>query len=842
MPTSTPRTLPRGRARTATLFVTLLLALGGLFLASPATAADARQSYNLPPGDAEQTLRVFSEQSRQQILYPPNEVSGVQTNAVRGDYTPREALDAMLAGTILQAEVDTRTGAFTVRRKAPAAAPTASATDSEPSAEPERVVQMSSFEVTTTQGSGYTASTAATAFKTDQPLMDIPQGDIVVTSDFIKDIAYENNTDVLQYFGVNQLIQGALMQMRGTSIQSNPYLDEMITHSFYEDNAIIDSYEVVKGPAETMYVGAGLAGVVLETTKKPLPFNQYTLTAGVDQWGLYRFTGDFTGPIGTLGDFAFGYRLVMVFQHGNEYFYNTNDNRQVIFPEIGIKYKATTVRIYYNYQRINGQPGLGFMTPTGQLETAMGWRGANQYGPSNQQGYWAGRTLYAEILQKISDNWESRLSAANWRYMVDGPGEYPDSVNFDNNTETWGENRGDEHWENWTVLDDYQGRYQMGPDNWKMSNTDAFGFAYNSAVDKQFYYDTAAFPYPNGAPGGTATVPFNSPAALAALIAAPANLTPPPPAALWTSEAYANDIQVQTAAIYWQHTIDPIPNWLTLIAGFTWDSVATQSVTNWAVLPWQGTNISLSQWVHRLGAVVHLTRAVSLYALDSTNFLVPSGATLQNGDLAPPQLGKGTELGLKWNFFNGRLSGEAAWFKLVTTNGLNRAAGINPVTGVEYAAVIGSLTEEGVDGDASFVIVPGWQLIGSWYAGHEVDPFGQPVAFSNDNSLSVFTRYDFPKDGMLRGLSFGGGLSRTGGRYMSTGGLESSTYVIPPVVKVQSGTMVNAFVSYSPNKHWIFRVSVANLLDKEFPIATESPLYFDPSEPRDFSFAASYKF
>jgi outer membrane receptor protein involved in Fe transport len=375
-----------------------------------------------------------------------------------------------------------------------------------------------------------------------------------------------------------------------------------------------------------------------------------------------------------------------------------------------------------------------------------------------------------------------------------------------------------------------------------MSNTDAFGFAYNSAVDKQFYYDTAAFPYPNGAPGGTATVPFNSPAALAALIAAPANLTPPPPAALWTSEAYANDIQVQTAAIYWQHTIDPIPNWLTLIAGFTWDSVATQSVTNWAVLPWQGTNISLSQWVHRLGAVVHLTRAVSLYALDSTNFLVPSGATLQNGDLAPPQLGKGTELGLKWNFFNGRLSGEAAWFKLVTTNGLNRAAGINPVTGVEYAAVIGSLTEEGVDGDASFVIVPGWQLIGSWYAGHEVDPFGQPVAFSNDNSLSVFTRYDFPKDGMLRGLSFGGGLSRTGGRYMSTGGLESSTYVIPPVVKVQSGTMVNAFVSYSPNKHWIFRVSVANLLDKEFPIATESPLYFDPSEPRDFSFAASYKF
>src|ERR1700691_2588227 len=82
--------------------------------------------------------------------------------------------------------------------------------------ENERVVKMSAFEVTTTQGSGDVATTAATAFKTDQPLMDIPQGDVVVTNDFIKDLGYENYTDVLQYFGVFQNIQGANMQMRGS--------------------------------------------------------------------------------------------------------------------------------------------------------------------------------------------------------------------------------------------------------------------------------------------------------------------------------------------------------------------------------------------------------------------------------------------------------------------------------------------------------------------------------------------------------------------------------------------------------------------------------------------------
>ena len=371
-------------------------------------------------------------------------------------------------------------------------------TDSDQQSSANQIVQMSTFEVTTTQGSGYVASTTASAFKTNQSLMDIPQGDIVVTNDFIKDIGYENNTDVLQYFGVQQLIQGALMEMRGSSIQTNPYVDDMITHSFYEDDALMDSYEVIKGPSQSLYVGAALSGIVQENTKKPLPFEQNILTASIDQWGLYRFTVDTTGPIGKVGEFAFGYRVVLVYEHGNEYFYNTADDRSAIFPEIGIKYKNTTIRAYYDEQRLNGQPGLAFLTPSGAIEGAMGWKASNQYGPSNTPDEWSGRTLYVSISQKISDNWESKLSAANWKSIEDGPFEYPDSVNFDNGTETWGEERGDEHWENWTVLDDYQGHYELGPDNWQMKQTDAFGFMYTSATDKQFYFDTAPFPYPNG--------------------------------------------------------------------------------------------------------------------------------------------------------------------------------------------------------------------------------------------------------------------------------------------------------------------------------------------------------
>ena len=199
------------------------------------------------------------------------------------------------------------------------------------------------------------------------------------------------------------------------------------------------------------------------------------------------------------------------------------------------------------------------------------------------------------------------------------------------------------------------------------------------------------------------------------------------------------------SSIYWQHTIDVIPNWLTLVAGLDWATITTQTILNWAVLPFQATDSPVSQTLHRLGAVLHLTNQISIYALDSTNFTPAfGGEILENGSLPPPEVGKGTELGLKFNFLGGKISGESAWFKMVTTNALNSDAG-SFANGLAYSAIIGSVTEEGVDGDAAFAILPGLQVIGSFYAGHEIDPYGNPTPRSFDNSWGTFVRYDFPK-------------------------------------------------------------------------------------------------
>ena len=97
-----------------------LAAFCALTLATAVFAAASKKNFDLPAGDAVQTLKVFSEQSGEQIVYPVEQIRGQRTNAVRGELTAREALDAMLAQTGLVAVQDEKTGAFAVKKTAPA--------------------------------------------------------------------------------------------------------------------------------------------------------------------------------------------------------------------------------------------------------------------------------------------------------------------------------------------------------------------------------------------------------------------------------------------------------------------------------------------------------------------------------------------------------------------------------------------------------------------------------------------------------------------------------------------------------------------------------------------------
>ena len=105
--------------------ISVLVWLGGveaLFAQSP----DQRMTYDLPTGDATQTLRRFAEISGKQVFYMVDVVRGVTTNPVRGELSPREALERMVERTPLGITVDPASEALMIYRETIAPSPAVS--------------------------------------------------------------------------------------------------------------------------------------------------------------------------------------------------------------------------------------------------------------------------------------------------------------------------------------------------------------------------------------------------------------------------------------------------------------------------------------------------------------------------------------------------------------------------------------------------------------------------------------------------------------------------------------------------------------------------------------------
>jgi len=85
--------------------------------------------FTVDAGDAGATIKLFAKQANVQVMFPTEQMVGVSTNAVAGDFTPREALVRMLAGTPFVVIEDPDSGALAVKRAKSPAAPVPAAAD-----------------------------------------------------------------------------------------------------------------------------------------------------------------------------------------------------------------------------------------------------------------------------------------------------------------------------------------------------------------------------------------------------------------------------------------------------------------------------------------------------------------------------------------------------------------------------------------------------------------------------------------------------------------------------------------------------------------------------------------
>ncbi|MBL9187414.1 MAG: TonB-dependent receptor [Opitutaceae bacterium] len=335
--------VPRHPSRFWPLLVAVLFVA-----ASPAAAAaGVPMAFDLPAGEAAVTLKRFGAQAKREIMFPAAAVAGVRTHAVQGEFTPRAALELMIARTGLTAAEDDLTGALMIFRAVPApAAPQDSKPDPKPKppdppmtrktplallgallaaviapaqnapasatasdAAKTEAIMLSEFRVDTSKDRGYLATNATTGTRLNMAIKDIPLPVEVITREFIEDIGAFDIKEALDYSAgiVQETVTtsnnftfspsgsgnaGSVTRdtpgftVRGLNTRS--FLRSGFRQDTVTDNINVDRMEVARGPQALLYGVASLGGVVNIAPRYPRATPRQDLRLGYGSFGFAR--------------------------------------------------------------------------------------------------------------------------------------------------------------------------------------------------------------------------------------------------------------------------------------------------------------------------------------------------------------------------------------------------------------------------------------------------------------------------------------------------------------------------------------------------------------------------
>ena len=272
------------------------------------------------------------------------------------------------------------------------------------------------------------------------------------------------------------------------------------------------------------------------------------------------------------------------------------------------------------------------------------------------------------------------------------------------------------------------------------------------------------------------------------------------------------DRRIDFYGVYLQDMISFGAHWKLLLGG-RYDMVKTQFDFN---------SRSLSdKWDRafspRAGLVYQPIEDLSLYASYTTSFQPPLFGAGFDGKPFKPEEGEQFELGIKRDWFGGRLSTTLAAFQLTRSN-LSTPDRQNP----GFSIQVGEQRSRGVEFDIAGELTPGWRVTGSLaYLDARITkdnrlPVGNRLVGAPAWSGSLWTTYAF-QDNPLRGLEVGGGLFVVGDRKAD----------LANRVNVDAHARVDLFARYKVNETVNLALNVDNLFDEYYA----GGLYYGEIEP-----------
>jgi catecholate siderophore receptor len=705
-------------------------------------------------------LTQFSQQTGIRVIYDPGELRDLTARAISGDFTPEEALRALLAGTDVSYRFVDAANVRLTRT-------------------------LRTIGSVTTTSAGNSVSSKYTA-----PLLQTPQSVVVIPHDVLVQRNATSFGDVMKNVSGISLTageggaQGDAMTIRGFSSSGDIYLDGVRDFGeYYRDPFDLESVEISEGPSSTI-VGPGSAGgFINQITKKPQLQPLADVTATGETNNGERLTFDFNQPLSASAAF----RLDGMQTAANVAGRNVTDIRRwgaAPAIEFGI---GTPTRVLLAFEHLTEHDIPDYGIPYlwgGPAPVSL----STYYGFSDDEFFENTDIATATVEHDVSSTlslrnvtrsaaYERTFRAATAAFATPPPVGTP-LANINVTRQEHAENGNDHFFDNQT---DLIGQASTGP----------FQHSFDLGIEIGTESAHDVRPTYNGLPGTTLVNPVTQPITFT-------SITP-------GSDAHIN---ASTSGLYALDSIRFGKRW-EINGGIRWDIFSAHDIE--AVSQTNAAQ-SMTALTGHAGLVYDVAQNGTVYLSYATSFdpAVDSLVLTQAGSLVPPEFDESYELGSKWQFNGGKFSLRGALFK---ENAQNVALAEDSYTST--AALVGNEAVQGVDLRAEGHITKNWELTagytlvnGTILTANQPGAAGNPLVNVPNNSATVWSTYEFG-----RGWAAGIGTNGLSARFARPSPSSSTQGLIP---EIPGYWRLDAMVKAPISSALAMQLNLYNLTNKQY--------------------------
>jgi outer membrane receptor for ferric coprogen and ferric-rhodotorulic acid len=769
---------------------------------------------NIPAQPLAQALQTLGQQTNLQIIYSPESIQNLRSSALNGRYQEDDSLNALLKGTGIRHQRDGNT----VTLLAPA---TGSAMELAPTS-----INGQRLGATTEGSNSYTTG-AVTIGKGEHSLRETPQSITVITRKMLDDQNLNTIEQVMEktpgitvydspmggkYFYSRGFRMTGQYQYDGVPLDiGSSYVQ---ADAFNSDMAIYDRVEVLRGAAGMMKGAGGTAGGVNFVRKRgqDTPHTQLSLSAGT--WDNYRGQVDTGGPLNDAGTIR---GRAVVTQQTRQYFYDVAERRdQIYYTALDFDLSDyTTLGLGMAYEDVDATPcwgGLPRYADGSDLKLSRSTCLNTAW--NNQRSKRA--TYFGDLKHEFNDNWALKVAGVYSKNTQDMEYAFPSGSVPVGATSTSTAMIG-------SIFDYDQVDY--GLDAYVDGKFDAFGQEHELIVGanasrshKDDFYAVALLPQTQN-------------------VLNPNHHLPQPDESFYLANASRGgpvDMRIKQYGVYSTARLklaDP----LTFVLGsrVSWYKSETDSVSFW-----RGEGTPTSSEAKETGQVTpfaallfDINDNLTVYTSYADIFTPQGNYKTINGSTLKPLIGQSYELGIKGEWFDGRLNSSFNLFRTVQKD----AAQDDPACPDSSCSLnSGKVRAQGFEAEVSGEVIDRLQLLAGYTYTQTKILEDADVSLDGVSYNTYVPRHllrvwgDYALSGPLERVTVGAGVNAQSSNYRTS---PSSGKNI-----TQAGYAVwNGRIGYRIDDTWSVALNGNNLFDKRYyaTIGTEGWGNFY-GEPRNF--------